>query len=149
MADVDSLAPGSALVALEAELGGWKGLRETLRLFDRNAERTMVKAIQSTADVVVSTAKGQASGWARTGAFAGSISRRSYARGIRIVSTDPAAGVLEYAHPGATSLSGRRVGTPAGAPNKAMTRAVERNQDYVVQRVDAALAAALSKVRGD
>ena len=139
----------TSFVELQAELGGWQELRRTLRAFDEDAERTMVKSIQETAGKVVGDSKAQASTWARTGAFRNSITRRTYARGVRIVSTDPAAGVLEYAHAGARSLSGRRVGTPAGAPNKAMTKAVENNEDWIVQRVDAALAAALAKVRGE
>ena len=94
-------------------------------------------------------ARGKASPWARTGAFMRSIGRRTYVRGVRIVTTHPAGGVLEYAHPGARSLSGRRVGTPQGAPNKAITKAVEDNQDWIVDRVDAALAQALAKVRGE
>lgn len=136
-------------INMVAELGGWKALRETLRAFDEGAERTMVRAIQSTADKVVGDARGKASPWARTGAFMRSIGRRTMPRGIRIATTDPAGGVLEYAHPGARSLSGRRVGTPQGAPNKAITKAVEDNQDWIVDRVDAALAQALAKVRGE
>lgn len=139
----------SMLVQYSAKLGGWKELRETLRAFDRDAERTMVRAIQSTADKVVGDAKGRAASWARTGDFMRSITRRTYARGVRIATTDPAGGVLEYAHAGARSLSGRRVGTPPGAPTKAMTKAVEDNQDWIVDRVDAAIAQALAKVRGE
>lgn len=138
-----------SMVDLLVRMGGWKELRETLRAFDRDAERTMVRAIQSTADKVVGDAKGRAASWARTGDFMRSITRRTYARGVRIATTDPAGGVLEYAHAGARSLAGRRVGTPPGAPNKAMTKAVEDNQDWIVDRVDAALAQALAKVRGE
>lgn len=134
---------------IEARLGGFKELRRTLAAFDRDAERVMVRAIQGTADKVVGDAKGRAASWARTGDFMRSITRRTYARGVRIATTDPAGGVLEYAHAGARSLSGRRVGTPPGAPNKAMTKAVEDNQDWIVDRVDAALAQALAKVRGE
>lgn len=139
----------SLLVQYSAKLGGWKGLRETLRAFDRDAERLVVRTVQTTADKVVGDARGRAASWARTGEFMRSIGRRTFARGVKIVSYDAAAGVLEYAHAGARSLSGRRVGTPPGAPNKAMTKAVEENQDWIVDRVDAALAQALAKVRGE
>lgn len=145
----DAHGSSSSTVDMIVRLGGWKELRETLRAFDRDAERTMVRAIQSTADKVVGDAKGRAAPWARTGEFMRSIGRRTFARGVKIVSYDAAAGVLEYAHAGARSLSGRRVGTPPGAPNKAMTKAVEENQDWIVDRVDAALAQALAKVRGE
>ena len=140
---------GDSTLDMVTELGGWKALRETLRAFDRDAERTMVRAIQSTADKVVGDARGKAAPWARTGNFMETIGRRTYVLGVRIVTTHPAGGVLEYAHPGARSLSGRRVGTPQGAPNKAITKAVEDNQDWIVDRVDAALAQALAKVRGE
>lgn len=134
---------------IEARLGGFKELRRTLAAFDRDAERVMVRAIQGTADKVVGDAKGRASSWARTGNFMETIGRRTYARGVRIVTTHPAGGVLEYAHAGARSLSGRRVGTPPGAPNKAITKAVETNQEWIISRVDAAIAQALAKVRGE
>lgn len=134
---------------IEARLGGFKELRRTLAAFDRDAERVMVRAIQGTADKVVGDAKGRASSWARTGNFMETIGRRTYARGVRIVTTHEAGGVLEYAHAGARSLSGRRVGTPPGAPNKAITKAVETNQEWIISRVDAAIAQALAKVRGE
>lgn len=146
---IGEVAPGSEFLRLQADLGGWKSLRETLRLFDAGAEREMVKAIRGVASFVVTEAKGRASGWARSGDFVASIGQRTYARGVKVVSSDPAAGVLEYAHAGATALSGRRVGTPAGAPNKALTKAVEENEQYIVQRVDEALARALDRVRGN
>ena len=77
---LDTTKAGDSTIDLVAELGGWKALRETLRAFDEGAERTMVRAIQSTADKVVGDARGKASPWARTGAFMRSIGRREVNR---------------------------------------------------------------------
>lgn len=127
---------------------GYTELMRTLAAFDQRAPKVVRDSLRQAGRKVKDDATAQAASWARTGAFRASIGLSNTQRGLKIKSTDPAAGVLEYAHAGATTLSGRRVGTPAGAPNKAITLAVERNEQYVLGELDRALSEALEIVRG-
>lgn len=142
--ELDLSSVGGGLVRLL----GYPELMRTLALFDERAPKVVRDSLRQAGRKVKSDAQAQASSWARTGAFRASIGISNTQRGLKIRSTDPAAGVLEYAHAGATTLSGRRVGTPKGAPNKAITLAVERNEQYVLGELDRALAEVLEMVRG-
>lgn len=142
--DLDLTGVGEGLISLL----GYRELLRTLAAFDERAPKVVRDSLRQAGRKVKSDAQAQASSWARTGAFRASIGLSNTQRGLKIKSTDPAAGVLEYAHAGATTLSGRRVGTPAGAPNKAITLAVERNEQYVLGELDRALSEALEIVRG-
>lgn len=79
-------------------------------------------------------------GLAPTGSYAGSLSLRTYANGVKFVSTDPGGGVIEFANPGAVILTGRRAGRRAGvpvgsAPPRALLRAVLEDEEDIVREV--------------
>lgn len=100
------------------------------------------RAIKELAKPTLSKAKGYASGLGArpTGSYASSLSLKSYANGVKFVSGDPGAGVIEFANPGAVILAGkragRRAGVPAGsAPPRALLRAILDDEDAIVRDV--------------
>ena len=92
-------------------------------------------------------------GKAPSGDYSGSLSMRDLARGVRIQSTDPGAGAIEFANVGAVYLRGpfrgRPIGTPARPKPKALIRAKEDHEADVISTVQDALARACDKVRGE
>lgn len=99
------------------------------------------------------------------GFYADSLSVASRKGGAQWVlkSDDPAAGVKEYAKPGAVVVRSRtnskrsrtmlalgsRIGVPSGMPPRVMIPAVEDSESDVKERIDAALAEVLDEVGKD
>lgn len=75
-----------------------------------------------------------------TGAYASSLSLRTYANGVKFISTDPGGGVIEFANPGAVILTGKRAGRRAGVPlgstpPRALLRAILEDEEDIVREV--------------
>lgn len=75
-----------------------------------------------------------------TGAYASSLSLRTYANGVKFISTDPGGGVIEFANPGAVILTGKRAGRRAGVPlgstpPRALLRALLEDEEDIVREV--------------
>ena len=75
-----------------------------------------------------------------TGAYARSLSLRTYSNGVKFISTDPGGGVIEFANPGAVILEGKRAGRKAGVPHgstppRALLRALLEDEEYIVREV--------------
>lgn len=119
------------------------GLTETIRALrsvNRELATEIKRGLRQDAQPILREAKSNASGIARTGAYASSLAMRTIADGVRIQSDDPGAGTIEFAHQGAVYLSGKRrglpVGVPQGSPPRALVRAVIDNEDAVVRSVE-------------
>lgn len=143
------------------QVKGLESLVRYLKTADPQLKKAMQKGLKDAVSPVFEKARANASRIALNGTYAGSLSVASRKGGAAYVlkSTDPAAGVKEFARPGATyrpkSTDKRRnargmasfpVGVPrrAGAP-RAMIPAVDDSTDEVIDRIDAALAAVLDK----
>lgn len=75
-----------------------------------------------------------------TGSYAKSLALRTYANGVKFVSTDTGGGVIEFANPGAVILEGKRAGRRAGvplgsAPPRALLRALLEDEEDIVREV--------------
>lgn len=89
-----------------------------------------------------------------TGKYASSLALRSYAAGVKFVSTDEAGGVKEFAHQGALILSGeragRRVGAPIGSePPRALLKAILEDEESIVESVNQAVVDACDEIGYD
>lgn len=131
---------------------GASTLVQTLRRLTPEAEREMKAELQKVGDKVVSEASGHAAGFAYDGDYAGSFSVKNLARGVRVISSDPGAGAIEFAKKGSVYLRGPRAGRPIGTPPdakpKALIRAANDNEDSTVSAVRAILQRACDQVRG-
>lgn len=116
-------------------------LRLTLsRLTDgKDINRKGRMALLEAAQPMLPAAKAGASAIADTGAFSRSIRLIATATSLSLRSSDPGAGVMEYAHPGAVARrgpnKGKPVGVPAGVPSRALWPAVDRLWPEVEQHV--------------
>lgn len=136
------------------EIRGLDNLLRTLRELAPDAERELRDEIRDAGKTVLSDAKGYAvMGHSPTGAYSGSLSMRNVAKGVKIQSSDPGAGAIEFANEGATYLRGprygRQIGTPAVAKPKALIKAANENEPYVLATVQSALQRACDRVRGE
>lgn len=119
------------------------GLDETikaLKSINRDLPRELKSGLKQDAKPILTDARSNAQSIARTGAYASSISMRTIADGVRIISDDPGAGTIEFARAGAFYLSGRRrglpVGVPKGSPPRALIKSVLDNEDVVKDAVE-------------
>ena len=153
MADVhavDVYAIGDGLFnvtifGLDRLLGSLNGLAPTL-------EREVRLEINQAGRKVLQDTRGYAGEYARTGAYAGSFSMRSVKAGIRIQSSDVAAGAIEFANPGAIYLRGPKYGEPFPASSfpkpRALIRASVNDEGWVLDRITEAIQNALDQVEG-
>lgn len=123
-----------------------QGLDETvaqLRELDRRLASDLKKEVKEIAQPTLSKAKGFAGGVGSfpTGHYAMSLSLKTYANGVKFVSNDPGAGVIEFANPGALILTGeragRRAGVPVGSmPPRALLKAILEDEEHIVEKVN-------------
>lgn len=108
--------------------------------------RELKGEIRDVARPTLQKARSYASGLGsvRTGAYASSLSMRDYRTGVKLASSDPGAGVIEFANPGALILTGPRAGRRAGVPHgsmppRALIKAVIEDEESIVQHVNDAV----------
>lgn len=135
------------LLSIEA-----KGLTETikaLRAINRELPRELKRGLKEDAKPILADARSNAQSIAYSGAYASSMAMRAMSNGVRIVSDDPGAGTIEFAHRGAFYLSGRRrglpVGVPSGSPPRALVRAVLDNEEDVRGAVESRIEQTIRK----
>lgn len=115
--------------------------------------KAMRKGLKEASKPVLEKARANASRIQDDGTFASSLSIASRANGAQYVlkSTDPNAGVKEFAKPGAVGRTYRWFGKHVGVPHRAnkprvMVPAVEDSADEVKDRIDECLARVLKEV---
>lgn len=123
-----------------------QGLNETiaqLNELDRRLGTELKREIRGIVQPTLSKAKGFAGGVGSfpTGQYAASLRLRTYANGVKFVSTDPGGGVIEFANPGALILTGeragRRAGVPVGStPPRALLKAILDDEEHIVEKVN-------------
>lgn len=132
---------------------GLDRLLASLATLDPNLKKYVEDEIRHTGQKVLRDTKANAGAFRRTGQFQRSFRMRNRKSGIRIESSDPGAGAIEFANPGAVYLRGVRYGQEfpavkrAGKP-RALIKAVVENEQYVLERVQYAIQLALDEVRG-
>ena len=117
-----------------------------LRKVDKGMASKLKSEIRSLAKPTLAKARqfARGIGSSPSGKYAGSLSLRTNANGVAWVSSDPAAGVKEFANPGAIILSGPRKGKRAGVPQgstppRALLKAVLEDQDKLIRDLNKAL----------
>lgn len=132
---------------------GRNELIAALHKLNPDVEKQLKKEIRDAGNKVLQESKGYAvMGAAPSGAYSGSLSLKDQKKGVRIVSSDPGAGTIEFANVGARYLRGPRYGRPVGTPAvgkpKALIKAANENEPLVLQQVQNALQRACDAVRG-
>lgn len=113
-----------------------------LEEIDKRLSKELVREIKSVTTPTLTKAKSYAHlGLFSTGSYARSLSIRTYAHGVKFTSTDPGGGVIEFANPGATILSGPRAGRRAGVPHgstppRALLKAILEDEESIVEHVN-------------
>lgn len=120
---------------------------------DRGMASQVKAEIKRLAQPTLAKAKGYAAGLGAspTGSFAKTISLSTRKDGVVLRSTDPGAGVIEFANPGAIILSGVRAGRRAGVPNgsrppRALVRAVLEDEESLIEGLNDIVAAYCDEV---
>lgn len=145
---------GSALMTVKVE--GLNDLMRNLEQTNANGERIVKAAIKESGSLVLATARAKASAFSSSGAFRSTLSIKDAGKGIKLSSTDEAAGVIEFAKRGAktrtskgTALANARlaarsgVGVPRGTQPRSMVPAVNENTLAIQNKVAFALERAL------
>lgn len=131
-------------MAARIEIKGLKETKEALRAISRDLVREFNKGLREDARPLLNAYKAYASGLGGTGQYASNASMRTMASGIKIVNTDPGAGTIEFANPGAFyrtgRLAGKKIGVPSAPKPRALMRAVDENEPQIVARVESRLA---------
>ena len=140
------------------EFGGVdiKGLDELLnrlKYTDRNLERAFKKGLKEAVQPVLNRARSRAHAIADDGTYAASLAISSRSNGAVYVlkSGDKAAGVKEFAKPGAVALKGPRKGKRVGVPHRAnkpraMGPAVEESEQEVLDAIELRMQEVLDEV---
>ena len=129
---------------------GLKDLMRFLSESDPKLRKALQSGLKEAAQPVLAKARANARKIADDGTFANSMRIRAYARGnVVLASNDPASGVKEFAHHGATyhpkpsdkrrnarKMSSYPVGVPRGNPPRAMIPAVNESVDEVKDRIE-------------
>ena len=101
----------------------------SLKNIDQNIANDFKKGLREDVQPLVSKARSFAQGLGGSGDYAASFGVRTNNKGVYIYSSDPGAGVIEFANPGAPTRSGVRMGKPAGVPSGEPPRALVEARD--------------------
>jgi hypothetical protein len=126
---------------------------EVLRDVDAGMASRLKREIKEIAKPTLEKAKGYARGVGSrpTGSYASSLSLATRANGVVFKSTDPGGGVIEFAHVGATILTGRRRGRTAPVPHtpgppRALLRAILDDEGSIIQQLNEAVSSYVDEV---
>lgn len=125
-----------------------ENLDETIKAlneFDKKAGAELKKRIREIAKPTLAKARtyGHVGSWS-TGKYASSLSLKTWTNGVKFISSDPGAGVIEFANPGAIILDGVRAGRRAGVPHgstppRALLRAILEDEESIIEKVNEAV----------
>lgn len=114
---------------------------------DAGMAKELKRAIRELAKPTLAKAKGFARGLGSnpTGSFANTLALKTKKTGVKFVSTDPGAGVIEFAHLGAVILTGPRKGRRApvphtGEPPRALLKAILEDEESLIEGLNDAVA---------
>lgn len=136
-------------MSLRIEVKGIKETKDALGRIDRELVRDFNKGLREDARPLFSAYKAYARGLGGTGQYAGNASMRTIAAGVRIANSDPGAGAIEFANPGAFYLSGPRAGLRMGVPHapkpRALMRAVDEYEPVVRDKAERRIATVIER----
>lgn len=114
-----------------------------LEEIDREAAKRLVSRVRTVVQPTLSKARSYAGGVgaAPSGAYASSLSLKSYTHGVKFASSDPGGGVIEFANIGARILHGKRAGKQApvpygSGPPRALLKAILEDEESIVEDVN-------------
>lgn len=120
-----------------------EGLAETLkglREIDRELPKEVKRGLREDVRPLFAAYQSYARGLGGSGQYAANASIRTISAGVKIANSDPGAGPIEFANPGAFYLNGPRAGRRMGVPHagkpRALMRAVDEYEDEVRDRVE-------------
>ncbi|MDO4290268.1 MAG: hypothetical protein Q4C41_03445 [Eggerthellaceae bacterium] len=144
----------SALMHVQVE--GLTELMRNLKLANADGEKIVKEAIQESGSMVLASARAKASAFSASGAFKSTLSIKDAGKGIKLSSTDEAAGVIEFAKHGAITRTSKGtaranarlaahsgVGVPRGTQPRSMVPAVNENTLAIQNKVAYALERAM------
>lgn len=106
-----------------------------LRSIDKGLEKELKRGLREDARPLYAAYRQYAGGLGGTGQYASNASMRQVSNGVKISNSDPGAGPIEFANPGAVYLTGSRAGKRMGVPRapkpRALMRAVDEHEDEV------------------
>lgn len=120
-----------------------KGLSETLQALkgiDKDIYKEFRKGLREDARPLFAAYKQYAGSLGGVGDYKAHASMRTISSGVKISNSDPGAGPIEFANPGAFYLSGPRSGKRMGVPHvakpRALMRAVDEYEDQVKESAE-------------
>lgn len=141
---------------MTVKVEGLNDLMRNLKLTNANGERIVKAAIKESGSMVLATARAKASAISSSGAFQSTLSIKDAGKGIKLSSTDEAAGVIEFAKRGAKTRTSKGtaranarlaahsgVGVPRGMQPRSMVPAVNENTLAIQNKVAFALERAM------
>ena len=135
--------------SLDIRVTGLTEVKKALRDIDRELLREFNKGLREDARPLFSAYRQYAGGLGGSGEYAANASMRTISEGVRITNSDPGAGTIEFANPGAFILSGPRSGQRAGVPHvskpRALMRAVDEHEDEVVDAAESRIRRAIER----
>lgn len=139
---------GAGTMNMSVRVEGLADLMRFLKDANKDLQKAMRRSLEEAVQPVLDDARANASRIADDGTMHSSLSLSGRANGSKWVlkSDDPAAGVKEFANPGAIGRHGQRVGVPHRANKpRVMVSAVEKNTDKIIENVDNALARVMDR----
>lgn len=137
------------MASLSIKVEGIKETKEALKNIDRELLRDFNKGLREDARPLFTAYKAYARGLGGSGQYAGNASMRTIAAGVKILNTDPGAGPIEFANPGAVYLSGKRAGKRMGVPHapkpRALMRAVDEYEPIVRDNAERRIATVIER----
>lgn len=132
---------------------GLDNLIDGLKGFRPKAVENIRKTIRKGGEDVARDAKSFASRFAFTGAYAASFGVRQLGNGVKVYSSDPGAGAIEFAAPHAMYLHGKLRGRTMAGPYRigaprALIPAVEKNEPDVIREVARSIQDVLDEIKG-
>lgn len=126
-------------VRMVVHVQGLRDLSKACKLMPKESQRAIRDAFRTAAEPIADRARQLASAIADTGAFRDSISIQGGVSGVFLRATDPGAGPIEFARPGALATSGPGVGKPIGVPHGTPARvlfpAIDDTIDEVAENI--------------
>lgn len=137
------------MASLSIKIEGIKEAKTALKSIDRELLREFNRGLREDARPLFAAYKSYARGLGGTGQYAGNASMRTISSGVKIANSDPGAGPIEFANPGAVYLSGPRAGRRMGVPHapkpRALMRAVDEYEPLVRDNAERRIATVIER----
>lgn len=125
---------------LDIQVVGLDEVMQGLKSIDKGLLKELTRGLREDARPLYSAYRQYAGGLGGSGQYASNASMRQVSRGVKISNSDPGAGPIEFANPGAVYLTGpragKRMGVPAAPKPRALMRARDEHEDEVIEAAE-------------